>query len=74
MLRLLARSPFEEAARVRISGQLAAELESCLTDYVRYILERDVRSARFVETLRTLPLSRSNPPGLMPSRSEQQGS
>jgi DNA repair protein RecO (recombination protein O) len=55
MLRLLARAPFEEAARVRISGHLAAELESDLTDYVRYVLERDVRSARFVETLRTLP-------------------
>jgi len=55
MLRLLARSPFEDAARVRVSGGLSAELESCLTDYVHYVLERDVRSARFVETLRTLP-------------------
>ena len=40
---------------MRVSGELSAELESCLTDYVRYVLERDVRSARFVETLRTLP-------------------
>jgi len=55
MLRLLARARFEDAARVRISGKLAAELESHLTDYIRYVLERDVRSARFVETLRTLP-------------------
>ena len=37
------------------AGGLSAELEACLTDYVRYVLERDVRSARFVETLRTLP-------------------
>jgi DNA repair protein RecO (recombination protein O) len=55
VLRLLQRSPYEEAARVRISGVLAAELESCLGDYVRYVLEREVRSARFVETLRQHP-------------------
>jgi hypothetical protein len=58
MLRLLQRGTFEEASRVRLSGELAFELEQCLTDYVRYILERDVRSARFVETLRTMPASR----------------
>jgi DNA repair protein RecO (recombination protein O) len=55
LLRLLQRSPFEDVARVRVSGQLAAELESCLGDYVRYVLEREVRSARFVETLRQTP-------------------
>jgi hypothetical protein len=42
-------------ARVRVSGELAAELEGCLGDYVRYVLEREVRSARFVETLRQTP-------------------
>lgn len=55
MLRLMQRSAYEEAARVRISSQLAAELESCLGDYVRYVLEREVRSAGFVETLRRHP-------------------
>ncbi|HEY7466123.1 MAG TPA: DNA repair protein RecO [Dehalococcoidia bacterium] len=55
LLRLLQRSPFEEVARVRVSGELAAELEGCLGDYVRYVLEREVRSARFVETLRQTP-------------------
>jgi DNA repair protein RecO (recombination protein O) len=52
LLRLLQRSPFEEVTRVRVSGALASELETCLGDYVRYVLEREVRSARFVETLR----------------------
>lgn len=55
LLRLLQRAPFEEAARVRVSRPLAAELENCLGDYVRYVLEREVRSARFVETLRQTP-------------------
>jgi DNA repair protein RecO (recombination protein O) len=55
MLRLLERAPFEDAARVRLSGALAMELEACLSEYVRYVLEREVRSARFVETLRGMP-------------------
>ncbi len=55
MLRLLQRSPYEEAVRVRISARLAAEIESCLGDYVRFVLEREVRSAGFVETLRRHP-------------------
>jgi DNA repair protein RecO (recombination protein O) len=55
LLRLLERAPFEDASRVRVSAALGAELESCLGDYVRYVLEREVRSARFVETLRGLP-------------------
>lgn len=52
MLRLIQRAPFAEAARVRVSPQLAAEVESCLAEHVRFVLEREVRSARFVETLR----------------------
>ncbi len=55
LLRLMQRAPYEEVARVRVSGPLASELESCLGDYVRYVLEREVRSARFVETLRQTP-------------------
>jgi DNA repair protein RecO (recombination protein O) len=55
MLRLLQRSAYEEAARVRLSAALASELETCLGDYVRYVLEREVRSAGFVETLRRHP-------------------
>jgi DNA repair protein RecO (recombination protein O) len=63
MLRLLQRSPYEDAARIRISAELSAELESCLTDYVRYVLEREVRSAGFVETLRAHPaLPKTNTP------------
>ena len=55
IMRLIERGGFEEAARVRLSGELAFELQNCLGDYVRYVMEREVRSARFVETLRGLP-------------------
>ncbi len=55
VLRLLQRSTFAEAARVRLSPALASEVEGCLGRHIRYVLEREVRSARFVETLRRLP-------------------
>jgi DNA repair protein RecO (recombination protein O) len=61
LLRLLQRAPFEEVTRVRVSGVLGAELETCLGDYVRYVLEREVRSARFVETLRQTRVGGSTP-------------
>jgi DNA repair protein RecO (recombination protein O) len=52
VLRLLLRVSFAEAARIHLSSQLAAEVQACLADQVRFVLEREVRSARFVETLR----------------------
>lgn len=55
LLRLFERGSFEEASRVRVPGELALELQTCLSEYVSYVLEREVRSARFVETLRGLP-------------------
>ena len=55
MLRLLDRGSFEDAARIRLSGELQLELQTCLRDFVTYVLEREVRSARFVEGLRSLP-------------------
>jgi DNA repair protein RecO (recombination protein O) len=55
MLRLIERGSFEDASRIRLSGELALELQTCLGDYVKYVMERDVRTARFVESVRTLP-------------------
>jgi DNA repair protein RecO (recombination protein O) len=54
VMRLLQRATFAEASRVRLSGELAKELEDCLGEQVRFVLEREVRSARFVEALRRL--------------------
>ena len=52
VLRLLQRSSFAEAERVRVRGALAQELERHLREYVRYVLERDVRSIAFVDAVR----------------------
>jgi hypothetical protein len=54
VMRLLARAPFGEVARIRVGGDLGRELEECLGEHIRYVLEREVRSARFVEALRRL--------------------
>jgi DNA repair protein RecO (recombination protein O) len=55
VLRLLQRHSFADCARVILSAGLAAEVEVCLTDQVHYVLEREVRSARFLESLESLP-------------------
>lgn len=52
VMQLLQRAPYEDVARVRISGELMLEIEACLEQQVHFVLEREVRSARFVETLR----------------------
>jgi DNA repair protein RecO (recombination protein O) len=55
VLRMLQRASYAEAARVRLSPELAAEVEGCLAELLRFVLEREVRSARFVETVRMAP-------------------
>ena len=52
VLRLLQRSGFGDAARVRIAAGLALELERHLREYILYVLERDLRSVAFLDTLR----------------------
>ena len=52
LLRLLQHGRFSDAARVTIDESLGAELERAMLEYVRWVLERDVRSAAFIDTLR----------------------
>ncbi|MEX2247565.1 MAG: DNA repair protein RecO [Dehalococcoidia bacterium] len=52
LLRLLLHGSFTDVARVRVDADLAEELERALREYVRWVLERDVRSAAFIDTLR----------------------
>ncbi|MBI5285259.1 MAG: DNA repair protein RecO [Chloroflexi bacterium] len=52
LLRLLLHGRFSEVARVNIEPPLAAELERAMLEYVRWVLERDVRSAAFIDTVR----------------------
>jgi DNA repair protein RecO (recombination protein O) len=52
MMRLFQKGDFVAVARVRTEPSLEAELERHLREYILYVLERDVRSTRFLETLR----------------------
>lgn len=52
LLRLLLHGRFSDVSRVTIDEALGAELERALLEYVRWVLERDVRSVAFIDTLR----------------------
>jgi DNA repair protein RecO (recombination protein O) len=58
LLRLLLHGSFADVSRVNIDAHLGAELERALLEYVRWVLERDVRSAAFIDALRRKRVSR----------------
>lgn len=55
MLRLLQRSPWIEVLRVRVSPPVLGELETVMSTYVTYVLEREPRSARFLKVAEETP-------------------
>lgn len=73
VLRLLQRASFAEAARLRLTPALAAEIEEGIAQHVRYVLEREVRSARFLETLRRIPPMNRRGPTVSYNAEEQAG-
>ena len=52
VMRLLQRGSFAEASRVKMGSTLAQEVEMHLRAYLIHVLERDVRSAAFIDRLR----------------------
>jgi DNA repair protein RecO (recombination protein O) len=52
LLRLMQHATFGDVARVHVDPELSDELERAMREYVRWVLERDVRSAGFIDTLR----------------------
>lgn len=52
LLRLLLHGRFQDVARVKVDADLGMEMERALGEYVRWVLERDVRSASFVDAVR----------------------
>ena len=59
LLRLLLHAPWVNVSQITVDASLALELERALLEYVRWVLERDVRSAAFIDTLRRPRLSRA---------------
>ncbi len=52
VLRFLQANSYEQATRVRLEGTLARELESTISSYFRYLLERDIKAAAWLDNLR----------------------
>lgn len=57
VLRLLQKGIHADAVRVHTQPALAAELEHHLREYLFHVLERDVRSAHFLDVLRRGPVA-----------------
>ncbi len=61
VLRLLARSGYQTASGVRIPEELAVELEGVIRQYMRYLLEQEVKSTDFLDLIRREGGTRSPP-------------
>ena len=52
VLRLLQNNDFTTASRVKIDAELSRELENVISGYIRYLLEKEVKAAAWLDTLR----------------------
>ncbi|MDP6042894.1 MAG: DNA repair protein RecO [Dehalococcoidales bacterium] len=52
VLRLLQNSDYNTASRLKIDAKLSRELEKVIGNYLKYLLEREVKSAAWLDTLR----------------------
>ena len=52
VLRLWQECDYATASRVRINSQLSSELEQVLREYIRYLLERQLKSTAWLDKLR----------------------
>ena len=52
VLRLLQNSDYNTASRLKIDTELSRELEVVMSNYLRYLLEREVKSAAWLDTLK----------------------
>jgi len=55
VLRLLQNSDYDTISRLRLTSELSRELEGVTRDYLRYLLEREVKSIAWLDTLREQP-------------------
>jgi DNA repair protein RecO (recombination protein O) len=52
VMRLFQSNGYDKARKVKLSAGLSKELETTMREYIRYILEREVKSAEFLDRLR----------------------
>ena len=68
VLRLFQSSDYEAVNRLKINSELSHQLEKTMGDYLRYLLEREVKSAAWLSTLREQRLQFS--PAALPADSD----
>lgn len=61
VLRFARTATIERFAALRIDEELGRSLEGALGDTIRYVLEKDARSRRFVDEVASLPRLRTGP-------------
>jgi DNA repair protein RecO (recombination protein O) len=52
VMRLFQSSNYDQARKLHLNAGLSKELETTMREYIRYILEREVKSAEFLDQLR----------------------
>jgi len=52
VLRLLQSSDYSTVSRLKMNPELSRELETVMRNYLKYLLEREVRSAAWLDTLK----------------------
>jgi len=52
VLRLLQGNDYAGASRLKIDSELAREIETVISSYLKYLLEKEVKSAAWLDTLR----------------------
>jgi len=52
VLRLWQKSSYPEARRIKIDGNLAGELQQVMSQYIEYILQREVKSMKWLQELK----------------------
>jgi DNA repair protein RecO (recombination protein O) len=52
VMRLLQKGDYATASRLRLNADLSQELERSVQGYVRYLLERELKSTKFLDRLR----------------------
>jgi len=52
VLRLLQSSHYDTVSKLKMDPELSRELEEVMRDYIKYLLEREVKSAAWLDALR----------------------
>jgi DNA repair protein RecO (recombination protein O) len=52
VLRFLQNSSFNEASKLKLNSEICFQIEGTIRNYIRYLLEREVKSTAWLDTLR----------------------